>query len=250
MRVEKEGYEYRGFKLGQKVRLKEDEKEYKIIGFDENAENCFIALNVKQKYANNIYWTVMLEDMKNKHCFWVTPEQLEIIEMTEKNKDEKETVLEIEYVKVFEKYFVRISKQNYDILKRNNFRDDELNVSSLNRFHYSGETLYLNGNDIDFDNEPIYMNKRTLDNLIELIEKINKKYGIPKTTPKEDYDKFEEVEFKPGDKNYFIYFNEEDKVYYVDSYKNYNTSLFGLKHISREDAEKFCNKWNKINKSK
>lgn len=93
---------------------------------------------------------------------------------------EKEKVLEIEYCNVFEKFAVRIKYQNYDILERNNFRDDELNVSSLDCFHYSGETLYLNGKDIAEDKEFTIMDMDRLEDLIDLVKKINDKYGIPK----------------------------------------------------------------------
>ena len=93
---------------------------------------------------------------------------------------EKENVLEIEYCNVFEKFAVRIKYQNYAILKRNNFRDDELNVSSLNCFHYSGKTLYLNGKDVVEDKEFTIMDRDKLEDLIDLVKKINDKYGIPK----------------------------------------------------------------------
>ena len=44
---------------------------------------------------------------------------------------EKEKVLEIQFMPVWDKWAWRITKQNEEILKRNVFKDEELNVESF-----------------------------------------------------------------------------------------------------------------------
>lgn len=241
MIIEKPGYEYDGFKLGQRVIY--GNKERIVIGFVKDSSysiaiNACYHMNISESaYKDNL---IVLEGFETSQFLWVSGYDIKVIEQ------EYETVLEIEYIKVFdEKYVVRISKQNYEVFTRGEFRDNELDIISNRCFAYGGGTLYLNGDRNMADDRLIYLDKVNLDKLIELVEKINNKYGITKTTPEEDYNKLQKVEFKKGENNYFVYFNEEDKNYYVDFYRNYNMTTCGIKHISIEDAKKFCDKWNK-----
>lgn len=247
MRIEKRGYEYRGFKLGQKIKFKGNLCTIIAFHLDES-DKVFIAINKKYhsciRDSSIIHRMVVLEGHEYSEYMWISKERIDIIE--DKQEEEKETVLEIEYIKVFdEKYVVRISKQNYEVFTRGKFRDNELGIISNRCFAYGGGTLYLNGDRNMADDRLIYLDKVNLDKLIELVEKINNKYGIPKTTPEEDYGKLEKLEFKPGEENYFVYYSEEDKFYFIDCSCIYNMSSCGMKYISREDANKFCDKWNK-----
>lgn len=55
--LREKGYKYRGYRLGQKIKCKDDGKEYTIIGFDETVGItdgvCFIAID-KRRIGFNI----------------------------------------------------------------------------------------------------------------------------------------------------------------------------------------------------
>lgn len=87
MAVERQaGYEYRGWKLGEKVRLKRNGGEYSIIGFreKENAKR-YIAINIHDVYSCNtsiedsIYANSFLKS-DSKFFEWVSEDKIEKIE--------------------------------------------------------------------------------------------------------------------------------------------------------------------------
>lgn len=95
---------------------------------------------------------------------------------------EKETVLEIEFQPVFDKWAWRIIKQNEEILKRGYFLDKDIKVESTFRpeFGTKKEKLYIRG--IDELND-ISINICTIEEkalIEEKVKAINEKYGIPK----------------------------------------------------------------------
>lgn len=83
MGIEREkGYEYKGFKLGQKIKLKEDNKIYTIIGFNENRslEESFMAINKNESIARlkeNIA-TSYLGEYKDSKSYWIGIRNLNI----------------------------------------------------------------------------------------------------------------------------------------------------------------------------
>lgn len=95
---------------------------------------------------------------------------------------EKETVLEIEFQPVWDKWAWRIIKQNEEILKRGTFKDGNINVKSLffPDFNSCDEILNIRGTYKNKDDE---INICTSEEKL-LIEKkvkaINEKYGIKK----------------------------------------------------------------------
>ena len=95
---------------------------------------------------------------------------------------EKETVLEIEFQPVFDKWAWRVTKQNEEILKRGEFVDKEIGVSSIcfSDFYRRRKVLFLRGSFNSMDDK---VNICTLEEK-KLIEKkvkaINEKYGIKK----------------------------------------------------------------------
>lgn len=94
----------------------------------------------------------------------------------------KETVLEIEFQPVFDKWAWRITKQNEEILKRNNFKDEELNVESLRSpdFLFLTNKLFLRG-DVKSQDDNISFCNQEEKALIEIkVKAINEKYGIKK----------------------------------------------------------------------
>ena len=95
---------------------------------------------------------------------------------------EKETVLEIEFQPVFDKWAWKITKQNEEILERNVFKDEELNVESFEspEFRKLESKLFIKGYaKKDDDNIQICTTEEKA--LIEIkVKAINEKYGIKK----------------------------------------------------------------------
>lgn len=83
LKIKNVGYEYKNFKLGDTVKF-ENEK-YKIVGFDENEEERFIAIalinkdSIKNRIeiikSNNVTNCLNEKVMKYR---WVSPKQLEV----------------------------------------------------------------------------------------------------------------------------------------------------------------------------
>ena len=94
---------------------------------------------------------------------------------------EKEKVLEIEFQEVFDKVAVRIKYQNFEVLKRGNFYDDETEVESCFSPEYCeyNNKLYIQG-EKNKDSKILLVNKEDFENIKNMVEKINEKYGIPK----------------------------------------------------------------------
>lgn len=94
----------------------------------------------------------------------------------------KESVLEIEFTPVWDKWAWRIRKQNEEVLKLGNFRDDELKVMSTSLIDPSFVTLsnylYLKSSDLD---NTINICEDTVKRIIEKkVEAVNEKYGVEK----------------------------------------------------------------------
>jgi len=92
----------------------------------------------------------------------------------------KESVLEIEFTPVWDKWAWRIRKQNEEVLKLGNFRDDELKVMSTSLIDPSFVTLsnylFLKSSDL---NDTVNMCDDTVKRIIEeKVEAVNEKYGI------------------------------------------------------------------------
>mgnify|MGYP000918508551 CR=1 FL=1 len=95
---------------------------------------------------------------------------------------EKEKVLEIESQEVFDRVAVRIKYQNFGVLKRGEFYDEEIEVESFLVPEYikSDNKLYIQGEEESKDSRIFLIDKEDLKNILEKVNKINEKYGIPK----------------------------------------------------------------------
>jgi len=97
---------------------------------------------------------------------------------------EKEKVLEIEFQPVWDKWAWRITKQNEEILKRNNFKDEELNVESFEsqEFRKMGikSVLFIRGYSKKGDNDIQICTTEEKALIEEKVKSINEKYGIKK----------------------------------------------------------------------
>ena len=96
---------------------------------------------------------------------------------------EKEKVLEIESQEVFDRVAVRIKYQNFEVLKRGEFEDRGIGVVSFNNpcyLSYPYNQLHLKGK-FKIDDDFIFtVTKEDFENIKNMVEKINEKYGIPK----------------------------------------------------------------------
>ena len=103
---------------------------------------------------------------------------------------EKEKVLEIEYQEVFDKVAVRIKYQNFEVLKRGEFKDEEIIVESACVPDYINlnNKLYIQGEAESADNRVFLIDKEDLKNILEKVNKINEKYGIHKRWRSEEND--------------------------------------------------------------
>ena len=95
---------------------------------------------------------------------------------------EKETVLEIEFMPVFDKWAWRIKKQNEEILIRNEFIDKELNVESFRspEFISLKNKLFIRGSAKSWDDIISICNQEEKTLIEEKVKAINEKYGIKK----------------------------------------------------------------------
>lgn len=95
---------------------------------------------------------------------------------------EKETVLEIEFTPVWDKWAWKITKQNEEILIRNEFKDEELNVKSFEspEFRKTESKLFIKGYIKKYDNIIQICTTEEKELIEEKVKAINEKYGIRK----------------------------------------------------------------------
>ena len=95
---------------------------------------------------------------------------------------EKENVLEIKFMPVFDKWAWRITKQNEEILERNNFKDKELNVESFRspEFFSLKNKLFIRGSVKSWDDIISICTTEEKALIEEKVKAINEKYGIKK----------------------------------------------------------------------
>ena len=145
----------------------------------------------------------------------------------------KETVLEIEFQPVFDKWAWRITKQNEEILERNVFKDEELNVESFEspEFKKMESKLFIKGY-AKKDDDDIQICTTEEKALIEIkVKSINEKYGIPKRWRANFGGEYCFI-----DDNFSIKW-DRDKEYFVDNRKYENGNYFETKTEAEEYAE-------------
>lgn len=139
---------------------------------------------------------------------------------------EKETVLEIEFQPVFDKWAWRIKKNK---IIGGKIEDNEIKTS-----------IYIDRNNfanIDLDKEDNYLittnllvNKAMKDRLEYIVEKVNKKYGVPKRWRAEDGNYYYHV-----DDEFIIQKEVED--YMILDNNRYNTGNY---FRTKEEAEEYA----------
>lgn len=138
MGIEREkGYEYKGFKLGQKIKLKEDNKIYTIIGFNENRslEENFIAINKNESLVllkENIA-TSYLGEYKDSKLYWIGIRSLniELINKGEQADLKKlhETLNEYYDLKKIRTYYIELGKDLENSLSKPKVKFTTLNFN-------------------------------------------------------------------------------------------------------------------------
>ena len=155
---------------------------------------------------------------------------------------EKEKVLEIETQEVFDKVAIRIKYQNFEVLKRGEFEDREIKVKSAWAPQYViyDDKLYIRGKETDEDNAIFFVDKKKLEKILEKVNEINEKYGIPKRWRGKRSDKyfsiFGDSEISETTDNYF----PEDQRRY--EWGNYFKTLEEAQKV-KEELDKF---WAKV----
>ena len=155
---------------------------------------------------------------------------------------EKENVLEIETQEVFDKVAVRIKYQNFEVLKRVKFYDEEIRVDSFLVPGYIKEhnMLYVQGELQSQDNKIFLVDKEDLKKILEKVNEINEKYGIPKRFKPENC---EEYYFILSD-GYVIsklnYMTTEDKSRYELG------NCFGTEEEAQKVKEELDKFWEKV----
>ena len=103
---------------------------------------------------------------------------------------EKENVLEIEFQPVFDKYAWKVTKQNEEILKRGEFVDKEIGVSSIcfSDFYRRRKVLFLRGSFNSMDDKINICTTEEKEIIERKVKSINEKYGVPKRWRANKYD--------------------------------------------------------------
>ena len=145
----------------------------------------------------------------------------------------KETVLEIDFQPVFDKWAWRISKQDEDILPRGIFEDKNLKVATDYKPEYKKEInyLYVKGVFSEHDNDIDICSTEEKALLEEKVKAINEKYGIKKRWRANFGGEYCFI-----DDNFSIKW-DRDKEYFVDNRKYENGNYFETKTEAEEYAE-------------
>ena len=92
----------------------------------------------------------------------------------------KEKVLKIEHQPVFDKYAVKITYQNEEILKRGEFEDCGIRSISSPDYSKQDNIFYILGLNPCLDSDILIVNDRELQYIYEKVNEVNEKYGIIK----------------------------------------------------------------------
>lgn len=139
---------------------------------------------------------------------------------------EKEEVLKLEYTKINDDYTIAtITYQNDDILKREYFDDDKLEVMSTRQPEFEYPFLFVRGYKTELDNKPIIIPNEDLQFVKEKVKKINEKYGIAKKWYPDIDDRYYYISFGSTNSiNYSIWDNTSIENRYLEKNLIFKTS--------------------------
>lgn len=152
----------------------DDDRDYIPIIDMEIVESVFEFIkkeleNITKKYGNILEYEI-IEDNKN-----MKSEELDTNIII---KD----VLKVKFERIFDKWGMKIVYQDFDILKRGEFNDSDIKVSSKYEIEYykNNNLLYILGKDTDEDSKIIFVNNKEKEIIENKVKLINEKYGIKK----------------------------------------------------------------------
>lgn len=98
------------------------------------------------------------------------------------NNTMKEDVLKVEFDRIFDKWGMRIVYQNFNVLKRGLFTDNDIKVFSIYNLQYDrlNEHLCILGKNKDKDDIIIVVSDEEKEIIEDKVKRINEKYGIEK----------------------------------------------------------------------
>lgn len=146
---------------------------------------------------------------------------------------EKETVLEIEFQPVFDKWAWKVTKQNVGILKREKLRDEELKVYSviMPQYFKNIEKLAIWGENCDADKNINICTAEEKALIEEKVKAINEKYGIKKRWRAEEDNEYYYIDSE------FSIRSDNDNYVVVDNNKYMNGNYFKTKKDAEEYVE-------------
>lgn len=144
---------------------------------------------------------------------------------------EKETVLEIEFMPVWDKWAWKITKQNEEVLKRLTFNDDELNVTSSQSPDFEQPILFIRGESRYYDEEINICTEEEKALIEEKVKAVNEKYGIKKRWRAEEDNEYYYIDSE------FSIRSDNDNYVVVDNNKYMNGNYFKTKEEAEEYAK-------------
>lgn len=185
--LEKKGFRYEGWQLGDIVSYKKKDGsgetiKANIVGFQENNLSEFILIDCYDK--SNVYsYNVNISEIgsneiihyceSNKNQItWVNPKDLILIKPYS-------DVLRYKYIKFDRHYIAKIIYQDFEVLKRNNFKNIELNIYSVGSPEFkeiSENRIYIQGYNKEDDDEPLIIEEKFFNDFKERINKLNDLY--------------------------------------------------------------------------
>ena len=147
---------------------------------------------------------------------------------------EKENVLEIEFKELWDNNFAwRFTKQNEEILGRNVFKDEELNVESFEspEFRKAESKLFIKGYVRTYDHNIQICTAEEKALIEEKVKAINEKYGVKKRWRAEEDNEYYYIDSE------FSIRSDNDNYVISDNNKYMNGNYFRTKEQAEEYAE-------------
>lgn len=152
----------------------------------------------------------------------------------------RKDVLVLEYQEVFGEVVVRIVHQDEEVLKRGEFKDEDIKVSSTSVPDFDDGELFIRGVTRKYDNRVFVVSKEEAEIIKERVKTINEKYGRKERWRAHGGERYYVIEFSKFG-NIGIC-NEKD----IDCSFDNNFYELGNYFKTREQAEEACKRVKKV----